>query len=109
MKGTYLGEFEELVLLAIAILQQEGAYGNTILQEMEIKTGRSINLSAVHTALHRLAKKGFVKSRKGEPTGVRGGKRKIYYELTAFGVSAIKQSRELRETMWSAIPKVITG
>lgn len=109
MKGTYLGEFEELILLAIAIVQQDGAYGNSILEEMEEKTGRSINLSAVHTALHRLLKKGFVKSHKGEATKVRGGKRKIYYELTAFGVSAIKQARELREDMWSAIPKVITG
>lgn len=109
MKGTYLGEFEELVLLAIAIVQQEGAYGNSILEEMEAKTGRNINLSAVHTALHRLVKKGFVKGRKGEATAVRGGKRKIYYELTAFGISAIKQAREMRDDMWSAIPKVITG
>lgn len=109
MKGTYLGEFEELVLLAIAIIQVEGAYGNSILEEMEAKTKRNINLSAVHTALHRLVKKGFVKSYKGEATAVRGGKRKIYYELTAFGVSAIKQAKELREEMWSEIPKVVTG
>ncbi len=109
MKGTYLGEFEELVLLAIAIIQQDGAYGNSILVEMEEKTNRVINLSAVHTALHRLVKKRFVKSYKGESTAVRGGKRKIYYELTAFGISAIRQARELREEMWSAIPKVVIG
>ncbi len=107
MKGTYLGEFEELVLLTVAVRQQNGAYGNSILDEMELRSGRSINLSAVHSALHRLVKKGFLKSYKGDATATRGGKRKIYYELTAFGVSAINQARELREGLWSAIPKVV--
>ncbi len=103
MKGTYLGEFEEIVLLTVAVLA-EAAYGNAILEEMEIRTNRKINLSAVHSALHRLEKKGFLKSRRGEPTAVRGGKRKKYYEITPFGVRALQDIRELREGLWSSIP-----
>ncbi|MCG8387311.1 MAG: PadR family transcriptional regulator [Cytophagales bacterium] len=102
MKGTYLGEFEEIVLLTVAVLK-ESAYGNAILDEISVRTHRQINLSAVHSALHRLEKKGFLKSRRGEPTAVRGGKRKKYYEITPFGIKALHDIRELREGLWTSL------
>jgi PadR family transcriptional regulator, regulatory protein PadR len=106
MKGTYLGEFEEIVLLAVGILQ-EGAYGVGISKEIEHQTGRSVNIGAVHTALHRLEEKGFVKSKFGETTEVRGGKRKRIFSLTPYGIKALRESQELRNHMWSLLPKVI--
>jgi PadR family transcriptional regulator, regulatory protein PadR len=106
MKGTYLGEFEELVLLAVGILYDE-AYGISVKIEIEKQTGRSINISAVHTALHRLEEKEFVKSRFGEAMEVRGGKRKRLFTLTKLGIQTLKVSQELRAQMWSSLPKVI--
>jgi PadR family transcriptional regulator, regulatory protein PadR len=106
MKGTYLGEFEEIVLLATGILQ-DGAYGVSICKEIENQSGRSVNIGAVHTALHRLEEKGFLKSKFGEALEVRGGKRKRIFSLTAYGIRALREAQELRNSMWSQLPKVI--
>lgn len=107
MKGTYLGEFEELVLLTVAIIQKDGAYGNPVMSEIEKRAKRNVTLSAVHAALHRLEKKGFVESYKGEATAIRGGKRKRLYKITAYGLKALNDVKDLREGMWSAIPDVV--
>jgi len=107
MKGTYLGEFEELVVLTVAAIQQDGAYGNAILEEVELRAKRNVNLSAIHSALHRLEKKGFLESFKGEATSVRGGKRKKLYKVTSYGIKALNTAKEIREGLWNSIPKVI--
>ncbi|MEJ1237762.1 helix-turn-helix transcriptional regulator [Chryseolinea sp. T2] len=106
MKGTYLGEFEEIVLLAVGILKEE-AYGVSVRQELEDQTGRDVNIGAVHTALHRLEEKGYLKSKFGEALEVRGGKRKRIFTLTAAGIRALHTSQELRKQMWSQLPSVI--
>ncbi len=103
MKGTYLGEFEELVLLTIAMLEDEG-YGISVKQEVEKRTNRTINLSAIHSTLYRLEKKGFLNSRLGEATKVRGGKRKRIFFITPFGVKSLKEAKSLREEIWNSIP-----
>lgn len=105
MKGKHLGEFEELVLLTVGILYDE-AYGLSIKKEIKARSDRSVNLSAIHAALYRLEEKGFVNARMGEATGKRGGKRKKLFTLTTYGVSTLNELRELREAMWSSIPKV---
>lgn len=106
MKGTYIGEFEEIVLLAVGILNAE-AYGVSIRKEIEDQTNRSINIGAVHTALHRLEEKGFLRSQFGEANEVRGGKRKRIFSLTSYGIKALKDSHELRCQMWLQLPEVI--
>ena len=106
MKGTYLGEFEEIVLLAVGILTTD-AYGVSIRQELENQTGRSINVGAVHTALHRLEEKGYLKSKFGEATEMRGGKRKRIFALTTAGIRSLHQSQELRQQMWSQLPPIV--
>jgi PadR family transcriptional regulator PadR len=106
MKGTYLGEFEEIVLLAVGILKDE-AYGVSIRKEIEAQSERPVNIGAVHTALHRLEAKGFLKSRFGEATEVRGGKRKRLFILTAPGLRALREAQALRAQMWARIPKII--
>ena len=103
MKGTNLGEFEELVLLTIAALINE-AYSVTICDELEKHTGRSAKLGVVHAVLNRLEEKGLAKSKLGDATSARGGKRKRYYEVTHAGKVALTRSKEVRESIWRIIP-----
>ena len=103
MKGTYLGEFEELVLLVTCILKEDG-YAVSILKELIRQSERKINISAVHSALYRLEEKGFLKSEVGGATTERGGRRKRFFTLTIGGKSALSQSKELRNRLWKLIP-----
>ncbi|MEM9919998.1 MAG: helix-turn-helix transcriptional regulator [Bacteroidota bacterium] len=103
MKGTYLGEFEEIILLAVAALQ-ENAYGLAIKKELEEQTGRSISLSAVHAACNRLETKGFLGAYFGEKSQRRGGKRKKIYRLSLKGQQALQAAHELRQRLWARIP-----
>ena len=106
MKRAYLGEFEEIVLLAVAILHEE-AYGYAIKYEIQEKTGRIPSLGAVHSALHRLEDKGFLVSHLAGATTERGGKRRRFFSLTNYGIKALEVQRDVRENMWLSIPKVI--
>ncbi|MBL7846881.1 MAG: helix-turn-helix transcriptional regulator [Cyclobacteriaceae bacterium] len=103
MKGTNLGEFEELILLTIAALLND-AYSVAICDEMERHTGRSVKLGMVHSVLNRLEEKGLVKSKLGEATKVRGGKRKRFYVLTIPGKAALVRSKDMRDQLWQRIP-----
>jgi PadR family transcriptional regulator PadR len=106
MKGTYLGEFEELALLAVGILADD-AYGLAVVDELERQTGRAIMISSVHKALVRLEEKGFLKSRMGGATASRGGRDKRLYTLTPAGVKVLSRSREMRNAMWKQVPRII--
>ena len=105
MKGTYLGELEELVLLTVGILYPE-AYGVGVMDEIEKQAGRSLNISAVHAVLTRLEDKGYLKSKMGEPSQERGGRRKRIFVLTAAGKRALEQANEMRSQLYSQIPKM---
>ncbi|MFO7257585.1 MAG: helix-turn-helix transcriptional regulator [Bacteroidota bacterium] len=104
MKGTHLGEFEELVLLTIAALVND-AYSVAICDELAKHAGRPVKLGVVHAVLHRLERKGYVKSRLGEATSVRGGKRKRYYTVTNGGKAALVRAKEVRDSLWNVIPE----
>src|SRR4051812_799799 len=103
MKGTNLGEFEEIVLLTIAALLSE-AYSVAICDELSKHTGREVKLGVVHSVLNRLEEKSFVKSKLGEATSTRGGKRKRFYSLTTAGRAALLKSKEIRDELWSRAP-----
>lgn len=105
MKGTYLGELEELVLLTVGILYPE-AYGVGVMDEIEKQTGRSLNISAVHAVLTRLEEKGFLKSKMSEPTDERGGRRKRIFLLTAAGKRALEEANEMRTQLFNQIPRI---
>jgi len=105
MKGTYLGEFEEIVLLTAGVLDGS-AYGVSVRREIEIRMNRKVTLSAVHSALHRLELKGFVESELGEATAERGGKRKRLFAVTNLGRKALNEIRELREQFWKEMPSL---
>ncbi len=103
MKGTHLGEFEELVLLMVGVLNGE-AYGISILKDIESHTGRTVTVSTVHTALYRLEQKGFVESFVGGASKERGGRSKRLYKITGEGKTAIVNSREVRDKLWGMMP-----
>ena len=104
MKGTNLGEFEELVLLLVVALPDE-AYSVAIADKIKEKTGRSYAHSVIHTALYRLEEKGFAQSKMGAATSERGGRRKRMYTITAAGMKALETSKAHRDQFWSMIPK----
>jgi PadR family transcriptional regulator, regulatory protein PadR len=105
MKDHSLGEFEELVLLMVAALHGE-AYGVAILESLEEKLEKKLNVSAVHVALKRMEDKGFVKSRFGGVTAERGGRRKKFYVVTALGKRVLDAQYELRNSIYKLIPKM---
>ncbi len=105
MKGTNLGEFEELVLLTVAALMKE-AYSVAICDELANSTGRKAKLGVVHAVLNRLEEKGLVKSELGEATKTRGGKRKRFYQLTIPGKAALVNAKSLRDQLWDRIPSL---
>tara|TARA_R110000796_G_scaffold71409_3_gene162051 strand:+ start:42717 stop:43046 length:330 start_codon:yes stop_codon:yes gene_type:complete len=100
-----LGEFEEIVLLTVAILHGE-AYGVAIIDEIESRLGRSVSIGALQTVLRRLEDKGFLTSEFGEATKVRGGKRKRFFTVTSLGKTTLREAKEQRLSLWKAIPEI---
>ena len=105
MSQYHLGEFEEVVLLTVAVLYNE-AYGVAIIDEMEKRLNRQVSIGALQTVLRRLENKGMLSSAFGEATKIRGGKRKRYFSLTQSGHEILNQTKDQRLALWKAIPKV---
>jgi len=97
-----LGEFEQIVLLAVARQGEEG-YGVTIRQEIERRTGRGVSLGAVYATLVRLEDKGLIASRDGEATPIRGGRARRHYRLKPSGARALRVSRVMLDRMWEGV------
>jgi PadR family transcriptional regulator, regulatory protein PadR len=105
MSKEHLGEFEELVLTMVGILQDE-AYGNAIVNEIKQRLGRESNLSAVHVTLYRLEDKGYVKSSMGGATNARGGRRKRIFTITNAGLAMLRAMKEVRMDLWKLVPQL---
>jgi len=105
MKKYQLGEFEEIVMLTVAVLHND-AYGVSIKKEIETRLSRSVSVGALQTALKRLEDKGYLKSKEGDATPERAGRPKKYFQITALGKRAMEFVRETREELWRAIPNV---
>lgn len=101
-KGSYLGEFELIVLLATAQLGDQG-YGVTILEEIERRTGRVPSIGAVYATLARLEAKGLVRSWQGAATGERGGRRRRHFAVQPAGLKALEQTRRTLDRMWRGL------
>ncbi|GJM32017.1 MAG: hypothetical protein DHS20C18_10180 [Saprospiraceae bacterium] len=106
MSKHHLGEFEEIVLLTVAILFEE-AYGVSILEEMEKRLDRKVSIGSLQTVLRRLEKKGYLASEFGEATQVRGGKRKRFFQVTNYGKKVLQETKNQRQRLWNAIPKIV--
>ena len=103
MKGTNLGELEELILLTVGSLYDE-AYGVAVMDELKNRTGRDLNISAVHAVLRRLEEKDLLTSRMGGSTNSRGGRRKRLFTLTKSGKLVLDQTIEIRTSLYNQIP-----
>lgn len=103
MNETNVGEFEELVLLTVLILNEE-AYILKIQQELLSQANRKAAMGAIHVTLGRLEKKGFLQSTLAGATKERGGRKKRIYELTSAGKSVLADIRETRNSLWNKAP-----
>ena len=104
MKGTHLGEFEELVLLSVGILDGN-AYGISVMDEIEAHTNRKVSVSTIHATLYRLESKGFIESYTGGASPTRGGRSKRLYRMNLAGQTALEKVRLQRDKMWNLMPK----
>lgn len=105
MEQYSIGEFEEIVMLTVAVLYKN-AYGISIKEEIEQRLHRKVSVGAMRTALQRLEDKGFLDSELGEATAVRGGKRKRFFKVTPYGKKALEQVMRTRISLWESIPPV---
>jgi len=105
MKKTKLGEFEELVLLTVASLQ-ENAYGVEIKRELEDRIKEKLSVGSIQSALKRMEEKGFLTSEFGEATLKRGGKRKRIYTTTSYAHKVLAEMRDIRAGLWDSMPKL---
>jgi DNA-binding PadR family transcriptional regulator len=103
---TPIGEFEQLVLLAVLQIGKT-AYGVPIKREIQNRTGRAVSRGAVYTTLDRLEGKGLLSSWLGEPTPERSGKAKRFYRVECEGIQALKESRSALRSMWTGLETVL--
>lgn len=101
-----LGEFEEVVLLTVGVLHGN-AYAVTIKDEIEHRLNREVTVGALQVTLRRLESKGFLKSKLGESNEMRRGRPKLFFEMTAYGKKALVHTKESRDQLWSALPKLV--
>lgn len=97
-KGTYLGDFEQLVMLALIRLGRE-AYGMTVHRELEETADRRVSLGAIYATLDRLEDKGLVRSFLGGPGEARRGRAKRFFEVRPSGMNALKASLDSMDRM----------
>jgi len=105
MGKEYLGELEELILTVVGILQNE-AYGNAIVKEIKEQVNRKVSLAGVHVTLYRLEDKGYVRSRVGGATKLRGGRRKRMFIITNAGLAILRSMNEDRVHLWKLMPQL---
>jgi DNA-binding PadR family transcriptional regulator len=102
MSDLYLGEFEQVVLLA-ALRLGDDAYAIPIREEIEARTGRSVARGALYTALERLEAKRYLRSRMSAPIAERGGRSRRYFIVTATGMAALRSSRRSLLSLWQGV------
>ena len=99
---------EQILLLSILRLEDE-AYGVKLREMVCDYTGKDVAFGTLYNNLDQLIKKGYAVSFKGEPTAVRGGKAKVYYQITKEGIEALQAAKELQERLWDGIPGMVIG
>lgn len=107
-KGDFLGEFEQVVLLAVARLEGDG-YGVSVRREIARRTGRDVTVGSVYTTLARLEEKGYVTSEEGEPTPRRGGRARKLFRIRPEGARALGAARGMMDRMWDGVAFDGTG
>lgn len=103
VRMKYITRAEEIILLSIWKLQKN-AYGIEILKHVSDSTGKKWSIGAIYAPLTRLLNKGYVKTYEGSPTPERGGRSKIFYELTSDGIAALEEVKKVHEAIWCDVP-----
>lgn len=106
MPDVYLGELEQIVLLAVLRLGDE-AYAVPILEQIERQTGRQVARGALYTALERLETKGCLRSRLGEPLAERGGRARRYFTVTPAAVRSLKAAKLALHKLWNGLESIL--
>jgi DNA-binding PadR family transcriptional regulator len=101
-KGEFLGEFEQLVLLALLRIGNEG-YGMVVRQELEATTGRPVTIGAVYATLSRLEDKKLLSSWRVDPEPHRGGRSRRFFRVEDAGRSVLAETRGMMERMWDGV------
>ena len=107
-KGEFLGEFEQMVLLAIIRLGDD-AYGMTVRRELEETAGRNVTFGTVYGTLERLEEKRFVTSSHADPEPVRGGRARRYFRVEPAGELALARAREMMGRLWEGVRLAANG
>jgi len=107
-KVSYLGELEQMLLWTVVRLGDE-AYGMSVRDEMEQRSGRDVARGAVYITLDRLVKKGYLASSLGEQTPERGGRARRYFAVTSTGRDALKAARDALVSTWQGIEEAVEG
>ncbi len=100
-----LGTLEETILLLVAVMV-DAAYGYSVSEEYFNHFGQRISISAVHTVLNRLERKGFIRSEMGGATNIRGGRRKRIFRITNLGLTTLENIQRNRMKLWDMMPKL---
>jgi DNA-binding PadR family transcriptional regulator len=103
---AYLGEFEQLLLLAVLRLDAD-AYGLDIARELEARAGRSVSRGALYSSLDRLEDKGLLRWKTAVGSDARGGLPRRLYSVTPAGVSALRASRDTLRRMWRGVEHLL--
>ena len=98
-----ISRIEELILISIWRLKDR-AYGVAILEELSRTTGKKWMTGSIYASLARLLKQEFVIAVEGDPTPERGGRRKIYYEITGRGKKALGDLQQIHAALWEGLP-----
>jgi PadR family transcriptional regulator len=101
-RRAYLGDLEEIVLLAVARCEPE-AYGMRIRQEIEAQTGRSLAIGAVYASIERLEDKGYIKPVQAPAGTDRDPRARRFFGVTAAGVRAAQESAAVRDRLWRGL------
>lgn len=104
-RTNFLGEFEELILTMVLILD-DNAYGNTVVKSIKEHQKRDVNLSSVHITLYRLEEKGLLESYMGGATNERGGRKKRYFKITNAGKVLLQEMKDSRTNLWKLAPQL---
>jgi DNA-binding PadR family transcriptional regulator len=106
MRGSFPGEFEQMVLLVVLELGDE-AYGAQVGTRLRERTGREPSTGALYTTLQRLEAKGLVTGREGEATSDRGGRPRRYFKLTRAGLASLRRSRDALQRLWAPVADLL--
>ena len=108
MAKNYLGELEQMILLAVLRLGKE-AFAVAVMRELDGEVGRKVSRGSLYKALDRLREKGLVTWRTEDGTPERGGKPRRLFAVTPKGVTALRESRETLLTLWDGVVGALGG